>query len=61
MLVLRWGHDNPHAPGTQLSAQDVYDIWRIRDQVFAFEQHVEDVDVDGLDLLADDDAPVGGR
>jgi ElaA protein len=37
--------------GDELSAQDVYDIWRIRDQVFAFEQHVEDTDVDGLDLL----------
>jgi ElaA protein len=38
--------------GHQLTAQDVYDIWRIRDQVFAFEQHVEDTDVDGRDLLA---------
>ncbi|MFI5428008.1 hypothetical protein [Aeromicrobium sp. UC242_57] len=38
--------------GDQLTAQDVYDIWKIRDAVFAFEQHVEDVDVDGLDLLA---------
>lgn len=37
--------------GDQLTAQDVYDIWKIRDAVFAFEQHVEDVDVDGLDLL----------
>lgn len=37
--------------GDQLTAQDVYDIWKIRDQVFAFEQHVEDTDVDGRDLL----------
>lgn len=37
--------------GDQLTAQDVYDIWRIRDAVFAFEQHVEDTDVDGRDLL----------
>lgn len=41
-----------HVSGDTLSAQDVYDIWRIRDQVFAFEQHVEDTDVDGRDLLA---------
>ena len=40
-----------HENGSALTAQDVYDIWRIRDQVFAFEQHVEDTDVDGLDLL----------
>jgi ElaA protein len=39
-----------HENGDQLTAQDVYDIWRIRDQVFAFEQHVEDTDVDGRDL-----------
>lgn len=38
--------------GDALSAQDVHDIWKIRDQVFAFEQHVEDTDVDGRDLLA---------
>jgi ElaA protein len=38
--------------GDELTAKDVYDIWRIRDQVFAFEQHVEDTDVDGRDLLA---------
>lgn len=37
--------------GDALTAQDVYDIWKIRDQVFAFEQHVEDTDVDGRDLL----------
>ncbi len=38
--------------GDALTAQDVYDIWKIRDQVFAYEQHVEDTDVDGRDLLA---------
>lgn len=38
--------------GDRLTAQDVYAVWRIRDAVFAFEQHVEDTDVDGLDLLA---------
>lgn len=51
--------------GDELTAQDVYDVWRIRDAVFAFEQQVEDVDVDGRDLLpvtthlwtADDDGP----
>ncbi len=51
--------------GDALTAQDVYDIWKIRDQVFAYEQHVEDTDVDGRDLmattthmwLADDDGP----
>lgn len=37
--------------GDELTARDVYDVWKIRDAVFAFEQHVEDVDVDGLDLL----------
>ncbi|MDX6276028.1 MAG: hypothetical protein QOJ72_156, partial [Nocardioidaceae bacterium] len=31
-----------HETGDRLTAQDVYDIWRIRDEVFAFEQHVED-------------------
>jgi len=39
--------------GNELSAADVYAIWKIRDSVFAFEQHVDDVDVDGLDLRAD--------
>ncbi len=51
--------------GDELTAQDVYDIWRIRDAVFAFEQQIQDVDVDGRDLLpvtthfwtADDDGP----
>jgi ElaA protein len=51
--------------GPDLSAQDVYDIWKIRDAVFAVEQQVEEEDVDGRDLLpitthlwfADDDGP----
>ena len=51
--------------GDELTAQDVYDIWRIRDAVFATEQQVEENDVDGRDLLpttshlwlADADAP----
>jgi ElaA protein len=38
--------------GDELTAQDVYDIWRIRDAVFAVEQQVEDEDADGRDLLA---------
>jgi ElaA protein len=38
--------------GDALTAQDVYGIWRIRDAVFAVEQQVDDVDADGLDLLA---------
>ena len=38
--------------GDELTAQDVYDIWRIRDAVFAFEQQVQDTDPDGRDLLA---------
>ena len=37
--------------GDALTAKDVHDIWRIRDQVFAFEQHVEDTDPDDRDLL----------
>ena len=37
--------------GDELTAQDVYDIWRIRDAVFAVEQQIEDTDVDGRDLL----------
>ena len=39
-------------PGDGLTAHDVYDIWRIRDAVFAVEQQVDDEDADGLDLLA---------
>ncbi len=38
--------------GDELTTQDVYDIWRIRDAVFAFEQQVQDTDPDGHDLLA---------
>ena len=37
--------------GDELTAQDVYAIWRIRDAVFAVEQQVEDEDADGRDLL----------
>ena len=37
--------------GDELTAQDVYDIWRIRDAVFAVEQQVQDEDPDGRDLL----------
>lgn len=51
--------------GDELSAADVYAIWKIRDAVFAFEQHVDDTDVDDLDLqpgtvhlwLGDEDGP----
>lgn len=51
--------------GSDLTAQDVYDIWKIRDAVFAVEQQVDEEDVDGRDLLtgtthlwlADADAP----
>lgn len=39
--------------GDELTAAEVYAIWKVRDAVFAFEQHVEDVDVDDLDLCAD--------
>jgi ElaA protein len=38
--------------GDELTAQEVYDIWRIRDAVFAVEQQVEDEDPDGRDLLS---------
>ncbi len=42
----------PHVvPGDRLTAQDVYDIWRIRDAVFAVEQQCDEEDVDGRDLL----------
>lgn len=37
--------------GDRLTAQDVYDIWRIRDVVFAVEQQCDEPDVDGRDLL----------
>jgi len=36
--------------GDALTAQDVYDIWKIRDAVFAVEQQVDEEDVDGRDL-----------
>ncbi|MGZ5367784.1 MAG: GNAT family N-acetyltransferase [Aeromicrobium sp.] len=39
--------------GDELTAADVYAIWKIRDAVFAFEQHADDVDVDDLDLRPD--------
>lgn len=37
--------------GDAMTAQDVYDIWKIRDAVFAVEQQVDEEEVDGLDLL----------
>ncbi|MCW2830090.1 MAG: family N-acetyltransferase [Aeromicrobium sp.] len=37
--------------GDRLTAQDVYDIWKIRDAVFAVEQKCDEEDVDGRDLL----------
>jgi len=37
--------------GDQLTTAELYGIWKIRDVVFAVEQRVDDVDVDGLDLL----------
>lgn len=37
--------------GDKLTAQDVYDIWKIRDAVFAVEQQCDEPDVDGRDLL----------
>lgn len=51
--------------GPDLSAQDVYDIWKIRDAVFAVEQQCDEEDVDGRDLqpitthlwFSDDDGP----
>lgn len=51
--------------GDKLTAQDVYDIWKIRDAVFAVEQQCDEPDVDGRDLLpsmthlwlADDEGP----
>ncbi|MFD1861121.1 GNAT family N-acetyltransferase [Aeromicrobium camelliae] len=38
--------------GDDLTAQDVYGIWRIRDIVFAVEQQCDEPDVDGLDLIS---------
>lgn len=40
-----------HRAGDELTAREVYDIWRLRDVVFAVEQQYGDVEVDGLDLL----------
>lgn len=37
--------------GNQLTANQVYLIWQIRDVVFSVEQRVRDVDADGHDLL----------
>lgn len=37
--------------GDRLTAAELYEVWRLRDLVFAVEQRVDDVDVDGLDLL----------
>lgn len=36
--------------GPDLDAVRLYEIWRIRDAVFAAEQHADDVDADGIDL-----------
>lgn len=38
--------------GDALTAKQVYDIWTIRDAVFAVEQRVDEADADGIDLLA---------
>ncbi|MGA8850580.1 MAG: GNAT family N-acetyltransferase [Aeromicrobium sp.] len=54
-----------HVDGPDLTAADVYAIWKIRDIVFAVEQQCDEPDVDDLDLLAttthlwfaDDDGP----
>ena len=40
-------------PAAELSARDVYEIWRIRDVVFAVEQQCDEPDVDGVDLRED--------
>ncbi|MRJ76839.1 GNAT family N-acetyltransferase [Aeromicrobium sp. SMF47] len=37
--------------GDQMTAQDVYDIWKIRDAVFSVEQQCDEEDVDDRDLL----------
>lgn len=37
--------------GNELTAQEVYAIWQIRDLVFAVEQQCDEPDVDGIDLL----------
>lgn len=38
--------------GPDLNVHQLYQIWTIRDTVFAFEQHADDVDADGIDLNA---------
>lgn len=40
-------------PGPELTAREVYEIWRIRDAVFAVEQQCDEPDVDDVDLLPD--------
>lgn len=52
--------------GTELTGPEVYEIWRIRDIVFAVEQQCDEADADGVDLqaacthlwIADDDGLV---
>lgn len=39
--------------GDALTAREVYEIWRIRDVVFAVEQRCDEPDVDDVDLRAD--------
>lgn len=39
--------------GTELTAREVYEIWRIRDVVFAVEQQCDEPDVDGVDMRED--------
>lgn len=39
--------------GPELTARQVYEIWRIRDVVFAVEQQCDEPDVDGVDLRED--------
>lgn len=40
-------------PAADLTAREVYEIWRIRDVVFAVEQQCDEPDVDGVDLRED--------
>ncbi|WP_313406403.1 GNAT family N-acetyltransferase [Aeromicrobium sp.] len=39
--------------GAELTAREVYEIWRIRDVVFAVEQQCDEPDVDGVDMRED--------
>jgi len=39
--------------GDELTAREVYEIWRIRDVVFAVEQQCDESDVDDIDLRPD--------